>query len=88
LLYYADRETLRIQHIPVDIARHFVMPLFEPVLPTVGQEGYVDAPEILLHSALDAAARIGDSFHTKKDELMVADVIGRLEREIRRFGWH
>ncbi len=27
---YADRETLRIQHIPVDIARHFVMPLFEP----------------------------------------------------------
>jgi hypothetical protein len=79
---YADREALRIQRIPVDVARRLVMPLFEPVLPTVGDEGFVDAPAILLRSAFDAAARVGDSFHVKKDELMVGDVLGRLERAV------
>ncbi len=48
-------------------------------------EGYVDAPSVLLRSAFDAAARVGDSFHVKKDELMVGDVLGRLEREIQSY---
>ena len=59
------------------------MPLFDPTLPTVGEHGYVDAPRMLIRSALDAAARVADSLHIKKDELMVAEVMGRLEREIR-----
>jgi hypothetical protein len=80
---FAEREVLRIKHLPVDIARHLTMPLFDPTLPTVGEHGYVDAPQMLIRSALDAAARVADSLHVKKDELMVTDVMGRLEREVR-----
>ena len=79
---YADREMLRIKGIPADLGRRLVMPLFEPVIPAVGADGYLDAPELLLRSAYDAAAVVGDSFHKKKDELMAAEVIDRLARHI------
>jgi hypothetical protein len=34
------------------------------------------------------AARIGDAFMSRKMSLMVVDVIGRLDREIRLFSSH
>jgi len=80
---YADRDILRINGIPAAIGRRLTMPLWEPQLPTVGEESYMDAPRILLQSAFDTAARIGDSFHVKRDDLDVNDVLGRLERELR-----
>ena len=80
---YADREMVRVKGIPAAVARGLEMPLFDPVLPTVGEEGYIDAPRLLLASALDAAARLADSLHVKKDDLSVADVMKRIEREIR-----
>ncbi len=80
---YAERPFLRIHGVPADLGRRLAMPLFAPELPTVGAEGYVDAPGVLLRSAFDAAARVGDSFHAKKDDLIVDEVIGRLTRELR-----
>lgn len=80
---YAKRNVLRISGIPLSIARRLETPLFEAVLPGVGEEGYVDAPRLLLTCAFDAAARVGDSLHKKKDELAVSALMGRLEREIR-----
>lgn len=83
---YADRPMIRIKPIPVKLARRFPADLFETVLPSVGEDGYVDAPHILLDCAFDAAARLADSLRVKKDELSTADMIGRLEREIGRLG--
>ena len=85
---YAERDELRVHGMRTDTAGHLVAPLFEPVLPTVGNEGYIDAPRTLLTSAFDAAARVGDSIHMKKDELLVDNVMARLEREIKALSKH
>ena len=82
---YKDRDVIRIRGVSADIGRRLEMPLFRPVLPTVGADGYVEASDVLLRCAFDAAARVGDSLHVKKDDLMVDDVIGRLARELNSF---
>jgi hypothetical protein len=82
----ADRPSIRVKPIPVKLIRRFPAGLFETVLPNVGEDGYVDAPRILLDCAFDAAARLADSLRVKKDELSTDDMIGRLEREIGKFG--
>jgi hypothetical protein len=79
---YADRDLIRIKPIPVKIARHFPAGLFEATLPQVGEDGYVDAPQILLACAFDAAARVADSLRVKKDDVSTDDMIARLERAV------
>ena len=83
---YADRPSIRVKPIPAKLIRRFPAGLFETVLPNVGEDGYVDAPHILLDCAFDAAARLADSLRVKKDELSTDDMIGRLEREIGKLG--
>ncbi len=73
---------IRVRPIPVAAARRLTGLLFEPALPTVGTEGYIDAPEALLQAALAAAARIADGRHVAKGQLTISAVLRRLEREI------
>lgn len=70
--------------IPVAAARRLTGLLFEPELPTVGTEGYIDidAPQALLQAALAAAARVADGLHVTRGQLTVEAVLKRLEREI------
>jgi hypothetical protein len=79
---YADRDLIRVKPIPVRVARQFPASLFEVTLPQIGDDGYVDVPQILLGCALDAAARVADSLRIKKDDVSTDDMIARLEREI------
>jgi hypothetical protein len=71
----ADRPSIRIKPIPVKLIRRFPAGRFETVLLNVGEDGYVDAPRILLDCAFDAAARLADSLRVKKDELSTDDMI-------------
>jgi len=80
----AERRMIRVRPIPAKAARRLTGLLFEPILPTVGDEGYIDAPEVLLTTALAAAARIADSLHVAKHQLSINDMLGRLEREIEK----
>jgi hypothetical protein len=75
-----EREEMRITGIPSQLARQLSGLLFEPILPTVGEEGYIDAPRILLLCALDAAARLADSLHVAKAELSLDEVLKRLRQ--------
>jgi hypothetical protein len=79
---FADRDLIRVKHIPVKTVRQFPGGLFETTLPNIGEEGYVDAPHILRECAFDAAARIADGLPVKRDDLSTDDMIARLERAI------
>jgi len=56
--------------------------LFEPKVPSAGQEASIYASPILLRSALDAARRQADALRVKKSELLTSMVLDRLSRQI------
>jgi hypothetical protein len=77
-----EREWMRITGIPTRIARQLAGLLFEPMLPTVGEEGHIDAPRTLLICALDASARLADSLQVAKTELSLDEVLRRLQQAV------
>lgn len=58
--------------------------LFDLVLSTTGEEGYVDAPRPLLLATLAAVCRLANAMKVRRSELLTADVLERLERMIER----
>jgi helicase-like protein len=78
------RDMLRIRHIPAALAGRLSGVLFDLNLPSVGEEGYVDAPPPLIQSALDAMCRLADGLKRRRADLTTAEVFNRLEREIER----
>jgi hypothetical protein len=80
---YAGRDTIRIQHIPKRLERTLEQALFPVAMPQLG-DGHVDSSDILRRSAYDVAARLAEGLRKKRDDLITADVVRRLEREIER----
>jgi hypothetical protein len=78
------RESLRVRHMPTALGRRLSGLLFDLDLPSMGDEGYVDAPKPLLHASLDAMCRMANGLKRKRADLSTADVLSRLEREIDR----
>lgn len=81
---YAEKPELRVTRIDKRWARRLVHPLYPPVLPEVGDAGYVDAPWALVSCSVATACRVADGMRAKKSELSTDDVVSRLEREIER----
>jgi superfamily II DNA or RNA helicase len=79
---------LYIPKIPVDPTARLAALLFDVNLPTVGAEGNMTAPTILLKSAIEAGCRLADSWRVKRTDLTTEDFLGRLSREIRKLERH
>jgi hypothetical protein len=80
------REILRVRRIPLALGRRLSGLLFDLDLPSVGDEGYVDAPQPLIQASLDAMCRLANGLKRKRADLSTAEVLSRLEREIERWG--
>jgi hypothetical protein len=78
------RDCLRVRHIPPALGRRLSGVLFDLELPSVGDEGFVDAPQPLIQASLDAMCRLANGLKRQRADLVTADVISRLEREIDR----
>jgi hypothetical protein len=78
------RDVLRVRHIPTALGRRLTSLLFDLDLPSVGEEGYVDAPPPLIQAALDAMCRLANGLKRRRADLTTAEVLSRLEREIER----
>jgi hypothetical protein len=78
------RESLRVRHIPTALGRRLAGLLFDLDLPSVGDEGYVDAPSPLVQASLDAMCRLANGLKRRRADLTTAEVLSRLEREIER----
>jgi hypothetical protein len=78
------RDMIRVQRIPVTLGRRLSGLPFDLILPTTGEEGYVDAPRPLLIAALDAVCRLANGMKVRRAELPTADVLERLKRMIAR----
>jgi len=78
------RDMLRIRHIPAALAGRLSGVLFDLDLPSVGDEGYVDAPAPLIQSAIEALCRLANSLKRRRADLTTTEVLSRLEREIER----
>lgn len=83
-LCHGRNTPIRARRIPVTLGRQLSGVLFEVTLPTMGAEGYVDAPRPLLLSALDAVCRLAHGMKVRRSELLTVDVLERLERMIER----
>jgi hypothetical protein len=79
---FQHRQVIRVPQIPTRFGRRLKGLFFEAVLPAQGAEGYIDAPRMLLLSALDAVGRLADGVHGPRAELTVAAVLRRLEQAI------
>ena len=79
------RGTVRVRRIPTALGQRLSGLLFDLDLPSVGDEGYVDAPQPLLQASLDAVCRLANGLKRRRVELSTADVLSRLEREIGRW---
>jgi hypothetical protein len=80
------REILRVRRIPLALGRRLSGLLFDLDLPSVGDEGYVDAPQPLIQASLDAMCWLANGLKRKRADLSTAEVLSRLEREIERWG--
>jgi hypothetical protein len=80
------REILRVRHIPTALGRRLSGLLFDLDLPSVGDEGFVDAPQSLVQASIDAVCRLASGLKRRRADLPTADVLTRLEREIDRWG--
>jgi helicase-like protein/SNF2 domain-containing protein len=80
------RDSLRVRHIPTTLGRRLAGLLFDLDLPSIGGEGYIDAPQPLLHAFIEAVCRVANGLKRRRADLATAEVISRLEREIDRLG--
>jgi hypothetical protein len=80
------RDRLRVRHIPPALGRCLSGVLFDVDLPSIGDEGFVDAPQPLIQASLDAMCRLANGLKRRRADLATADVISRLDREIERLG--
>jgi Helicase conserved C-terminal domain len=80
------RDSLRVRHIPPALGRRLSGVLFDLDLPSMGDEGFVDAPQPLIQASLDAMCRLANGLKRRRADLATADVISRVEREIERLG--
>lgn len=77
--------SLRIPRINAAVAsrmRHDL--LFDVSVPTVGQDGYMDAPLPLVRAAVESAMRLADSMKEARGSFLTDSFLVRLEREIQR----
>jgi hypothetical protein len=58
--------------------------LFQANVPQAGGEAWLNAPSVLLQSALDTACRYADSFRERKSELTTERLLKRLRSEAER----
>ena len=79
---HETRGTIRVRPIQRQLAGTLDQELFPVTLPRIGDDGYVDAPKALRRSAYDAAARVADAMHKKKDDLITEDMLVQLERAL------
>ena len=80
------RDSVRVRRLPTAFAQRLSGLLFDPDLPQVGEEGFVDVPQPLLQAALDAVYRVANGLKRKRAELSTAEVLARLSRVIERWG--
>jgi hypothetical protein len=78
------RDVLRVRHIPSALGRRLSGLLFDLDLPSLGDEGYVDAPPPLVQASLDAMCRLANGLKRRRADLSTAEVLSRLERDIER----
>jgi len=80
-----DRDQLMVNDVQVDMLRNIIpYLLFDLQVPQVGQKGTITVPIYLAECALDASCRLADGMRTKKSDLTVGVLQGRINREIRR----
>jgi hypothetical protein len=79
------RESIRVRHIPTTLGRSLSGLLFSLDLPSVGDEGYMDAPQPLLQASIEAVCRVANGLKRRRADLSTADVFTRLEREVERW---
>jgi ERCC4-related helicase len=79
---YADGEGERASGLRADWLRTVSEndPLFTITVPQVGDEGSVDAPAVLVRSAIDAACRVADGMREKRSDLTTEAVLRQLQR--------
>lgn len=80
----ADRGSMPITRLPADSVRKLSGLLFEPVVPTLGQEGHLSAPYVALHAALEAICRLAEGMRERKADLRLEAVLDRARREVQR----
>jgi hypothetical protein len=80
------RDRLRVRHIPPALGLLLSGVLFDLDLPSMGDEGFVDAPQPLIQASLDAMCRLANGLKRRRADLATAEVISRLERDIDRLG--
>ena len=78
------RDIVRVRRIPTALGQRLYGLLFDLDLPSVGDEGYVDAPQPLLQASLDAVCRLANGLKRRRADLCTEDVLARLTREIDR----
>jgi hypothetical protein len=78
------RDVLRVSQIPSALGRRLSGLLFDLDLPSLGDEGYVDAPPPLVQASLDAMCRLANGLKRRRADLSTAEVLSRLERDIER----
>jgi len=81
---YKDREIISFPNIPIEQAKKLYGLPFPLQIPKVGEKATISAPIKLILIALDAACCIADKIHRKKSEVLTADVLARIEREIKK----
>lgn len=78
----AERDRVLLAEMPLDILRTFQQHLaYDCRLPSLGDKAPVNVPRFAVRAAVDAAKRVAEAMKTKRSELTVGRVIGRLERE-------
>jgi hypothetical protein len=78
------RDSVRVRRLPAAFAQHLSGLLFDLDLPQVGEEGFIDAPQPLLHASLDSVCRVANSLKRRRADLSTEEVLARLTREIDR----
>ena len=81
---YNDRNFIRIPNISKIQAEKLAGLIFDLQIPAVGDKVVLDTPIPLIKSALDSVCRLANKMHKKKSELLVDEVLSRLDREIRK----
>ncbi|MFP3868925.1 MAG: helicase-related protein [Desulfobacteraceae bacterium] len=81
---YEDRNFIRIPNIPKIQAEKLAGLIFDLQIPAVGDKVVLDTPIPLIKSALDSVCRLANKMHKKKSELLVDEVLFRIDREIRK----
>jgi hypothetical protein len=77
-------DTPRVRHIPTALGRRLSGLLFDLDLPSLGDDGYVDAPQSLIQASFDAMCRLANGLKRRRADLSSTEVLTRLERDIER----